>query len=243
MNTFTEKIQHRMKYDRDPRLIIASDKILFRFYVEHKLPGVNLFQHRLYNGYDRDAAVKAVQKNTCIKISNGWHKYRFIFDTPDPVKINAAIDGWLNAPAKLAEWGYNYTRTGFTVEKIINPVNTVIKVFCFHGRAEYVWFQTYDIRKGDVNCTLSTLYNRDLKKLNAPWGKRPDPDYKIPKRINDIIAYSEKIASDWDHLRVDLFYNYDDDKIYLSELVPYTGAGTTGFPDSINAAMGAKWKI
>ena len=56
MNTFTEKIQHRMKYDRDPRLIIASDKILFRFYVEHKLPGVNLFQHRLYNGYDRDAA-------------------------------------------------------------------------------------------------------------------------------------------------------------------------------------------
>ena len=232
-----------MANDHDPRFIIVIDKILVRYYTEKLLPGSGLFDHRLYDGYDRTAALDAIEKNSVIKISNGWHQYRFVFDTWDREKINAAIDDWLKKPMKNDEWAYRFCRPGFTVEKIIEPVNTVIKVFCFHGKAWYFWFQTYDVSKGNVDCTASTLYDQNFKKLNAPWEKLPDPEYPHPqhmeKRIREI---SEILARDFDHMRVDLFYNYSEDKIYMSEIVPYTGRGTTAYPEWVNVEMGNRWR-
>ncbi len=234
---FSSYIKKVIAEDRSPVGIIINDKIRVKEYVDERLPGNNLFAHRMYAGYSIPETVKACYNRPCVvRLNNGWHKMRFLFDRKDVLNIDE-LEKWQSTPYPSAEWSYKQIKPGFTVEKVLPLKHNLFKFFVFHGKVHYIWGQRYNIESRKIGQLGCTMYTPEWKKLNVQWNKTPIIDFKKPGRIDEMISIAEKLwCSDWKFMRVDLYYN--DNKILLSEMNNYHAGGTNGFSGDFDEVLG-----
>ncbi len=167
-------------------------------------------------------------------------------------EVISMIDSWLhrrNIGALHAEPHYRGMRPCVIAEEVL-PLErgasslTDYKIWCFHGKAYYVW--VCNDRSGGGNSAHVMTYDLD-------WNAHPEfsifnSDYlrgeiiPKPENFDEMIRVAEKLAQGFPELRVDL-YNVKG-RIYFGELT-FTSQG--GFMDfytpEFNLYLGSKFDI
>jgi hypothetical protein len=251
--TLNEKLQWKKIYDRKPIYTICTDKYLVRDLIKEKI-GEKYLIPLLFHGCDIDKIdfdklpipfiIKPnhgsgciiiirdkndIDKKDILKECNKWLKYNFYF------------------PGR--EWQYKNIKPMILIEKLIldekGRIPTDYKFQCFHGKVEFIQIDTD--RFGNHK---KSFYNSKWECLPFVWcgekDNKPifetDKNINKPKNLDEMIKLSEKLASNFDYVRVDLYSL--EDKTYFGELTFTPASGFDKFfPREWDRKFGDKLKI
>ena len=244
-----EHVMHKKYTDRNPLLKVTADKIKVREYVEFQLPGNNLFDHRIYEGYD----LNYIRTNYidyipyAIKINNASARNFFWFKLLSEKEIRdmyLKFSKWMHMSygADLGEWCYEGIKPGIVVEKLIyTTLHPIYRFLCWNGQCHYIHVHGYDFINGQAKAKYCTTYDIFWNKQNAKYNIYPNPAMEAPKNIREMIGIAEKLAEPFDFVRVDLYSK--EGKIYFSELTHYPVSGRSIFtPRDFDFKLGELWK-
>lgn len=250
--TFSEKIQFRKLYDNNPLYSICADKYRVREYVKKKIGEEYLIPLYLvtdklteeqWNKLPSQFVAKTNHDSGTIKIvkdKNKTDKRKIIRELNMKLKFDYGIQSM--------EKYYSDIPRKIIVEKFLENVGESdlkdYKFFCFDGKIKYCQL----IKNRSTDETID-FYDKDWKKQNFiglvnfmnPKEKNSQEIEERPKNFETMIKIVEKLAKDFDFIRVDL-YNIDG-KIYFGEMTfcPASGFGTF-FPEEWNYKFGNYWK-
>jgi hypothetical protein len=241
-----EHVMHKKYTDRNPLLQVTADKIKVREYVELQLPGNNLFDHRIYEGYDILEAAKYIEihKKCAAKINNASARNIFTINGFNYLEFSAKFKKWMHMSygADLGEWCYQGIKPGIVVEKLIyTSLHPIYRFLCWNGKCHYVHVHGYDFINGQAKAVYCTTYDMCWKKQPVKYNIYPNPDCIEPSNIAFMVQKAEKLAEPFDFVRVDLYSK--EGKIYFSELTHYPVSGRSIFtPRDFDFQLGELWK-
>ncbi len=241
--TFTEKVQHRKLYDRDPRLPRLADKVLVKDYVANVL-GDDWVIPTLWAGpglpprEDRRWPLPYV-----IKANHGceWNIFVRSQKDEDWARIEETVALWLNRPyARYSvEWLYAQIEPQLLVEPLIGGAEGLpfdYKFFVFGGRAHYIQMDTgrgVDHRRA--------FFDREW--VRQPFAFKAPPEDRAlerPVSFERMLAASELLAGDLPFVRVD-FYECEGKPLF-GEMTFYPTSGFGVFtPASWDLRFGQLW--
>ena len=243
---FSEWIQWYKINCRDLKMLQCVDKYEVRDYVENK--GCGKYLNDLYQICDNAEEIdfeKIPQKFVIKTTSGGGGDNVLIIKDKSTLNIQKTIEivnSWLykNYSDTSREWAYSEAAAHPRIiveEYLQNNDNSLddYKFFCFNGKCQYfkVDFNRYSNHQANY-------YSREFSLLHVTEeGFTPDPNYHLLKSedLNAMIRVAEKLASDFNFVRVDL-YNVNG-KIVFGELTFYPGSGYGKFtPDSYDFEFG-----
>jgi len=246
--TFSEKIWHRMLFDRNPIWTELSDKLAARRIVERKV-GPNYLIPILWIG-DRadDIPVESLPDKFIIKTNHGCGYNLIVHDKSnfELKKELIKINNWLKQNFAYSAflgmaWAYKNILPKVFVETLIEDNGRPprdYKFFCFSGRAEYLQI-TFD-RFGDIkerildrNFNITDIYN---------GVKLYDGSIEKPINYEKMLELADILSSGFDFIRIDL-YNVQG-RIYFGEFTCYPAAGLARFvPRRWDFIWGQAWKM
>lgn len=217
-----------------------SDKYAVRSYVEELGLGETLV--KLYGKWDRaeDIEWEKLPNQFVLKTNNGSGTVKLVtdkgqLDIPTTTKL---LDGWLhkNMSSSTTEFHYDSIKPCLIAEELLdfskdpNNSTSVIdyKIWCFNGRAYYVWA----CANRDEEATDVALFDRE-------WNYLPEKSVfnehyreqkvlvKKPENLKIMLEVAEKLAKPFPVVRVDL-YNIDG-HIYFGEMTFTSLGGTMNF--------------
>lgn len=263
--SWTDKVQWRKIFDRNPLLPIYADKVRARDYLQQVAPEVSL-PRLFWSGANPDAIpFDAFEEPYVIKPN---HSSGLIYFVDDPAAVDrprviSTCRQWLTTRygRNVGEWAYSKVRPRLIVEELLSDLNseekiTNYKFFVFAGRVRYVQFES----KTPEGYFL-TFFDADGKKLSVrKWlglddaGKMPKPldTAKAPSKFPEMKRIAERIGGEIDMVRVDLYQV--GETIYFSELTPYDGTGYSWLyreedrfegrpPETLNDVFGKYWEL
>ena len=234
---FTDWVQWRKLFDRDPRHTPLADKIAVKEYAR-RLLGDDLVIPTLWHGEtlpDRPPWPGAF----VVKSRHGCSQTRFVrTGSENWAAIQAASHGWMRKRYGywLDEWSYRHIPRGILVEPFIGdgrilPVD--YKLYVFGGRVSHV--QVHLDREHAHRWLLMTP---DWRRRSAASG---DADPPRPVSLDEMIAAAETLCAGFDFVRAD-FYEAAGRPLF-GELTFYPGSGLDRFdPDDIDLELGALWR-
>lgn len=261
---YSEKVQWRKLFDRNPLFPLFLDKLEVRRHVAQTTPELKL-PELLWSGSDPLAIPyhrlgnRFVIKPNCR--SGAWH---FVLSSRDNDQeiISDKCRRWLISPygEKLREWGYSRVKPRLLVERLLcpEPGENRLQDFrfdVFDGRVRMITVtsaQIADTRRAPLS--LDTFYDRDWQQL--PFIKpgrqsRTPPPLKQPPQLENMIAWAEQLGHGIDYIRVDLYLV--ENETYFSELTVYPGSGlqmsrVSPEPglvavDDFDRFMGGHWRL
>ncbi len=234
---FTELVQHRKLFGRDPRLPGLIDKLAVKSFVAEKV-GSAWVTPTLWSGSELPAAPPST-KTCVVKSRHGCNQMAVL--APDAANWNdirhrarfwmkRAYGGWLD------EWGYRHVPRGLLIEPFIGtpPVLPVdYKLFVFHGRVEAI--QVHLDRAGNHRWWL---FDRAWKPLSH---RLPAGTIRPPKTLAQMIEGAEILAAGFDFVRIDL---YDAGTVpRFGEMTFYPGSGLYRLdPPDLDLKFGDLWR-
>ncbi|MFC2168345.1 ATP-grasp fold amidoligase family protein [Acidobacteriota bacterium] len=246
--SFSEKVFHRMLFDRDPRWTMVSDKYRVRDYVESIL-GKEYLIPLLWKGDNpEEIPFSKLPSSFVIKTNHGCG-YNII--TKDKSLLNKQktvqqLNKWLseNYSQKYymgIEWAYKNIMPTVIVESFLEDNGNVpqdFKFFCYSGRAEFI--QVSFDRFIDAS---ERILDRNFKPLELYNGlKLYQGEIVPPSNYKEMIHVAESLSREFNFMRVDL-YNVGE-RIYVGELTCYHAGGEAIFiPRKYDYVFGEKWKI
>jgi len=245
---FSEKVWHRLLFERDPILVSISDKYRVRDYVTSKV-GSNYLIPLIWHGDSpEEIPFDELPKKFVIKANHGC-AYNIIVN--DKTKLDRGIAKrqlrkWLNENFGQdtflgIAWGYKNIKPHIIIETFLEENGKVpvdYKFFCFSGRVEF-----FKIDFGRFEDHSTKYFDRDLNGLDlVEVGlKLYKGEIDIPDNFEDMIRVAVSLSKGFDFIRVDLYNS--NKNIYFSELTPYPGGVSDKFePDSFDYIFGDKWK-
>lgn len=250
--TFNAKIQFRKLYDKNPLYSICADKYKVREYVKDKVGEEYLIP--LYLVTDKltekqwaelpNSFVAKANHNSgpvqIVKDKNRVNKKEIMRELNNQLKIDYGI--------LSMEKYYSDIPRKIIIEKFLENIGENdlkdYKFFCFDGKIKYCQL----IKNRSTNETID-FYDKDWRKQNFiglinpmdPKEKNSQEIEERPKNFEIMIKIVEKLAKDFDFVRIDL-YNIDG-KIYFGEMTfcPASGFGTF-IPEEWNYKFGSYWK-
>jgi hypothetical protein len=240
--TFSEKLLHRMIFDRRPILRQLQDKYAVRAYVRdrvgtHILPALYWVTKNPADIPFDDLPDKFVVKAThgC-----GWNHL-----VPDKTKVNRQdlIDKcttWLrlNCYYQDREWAYKDIEPRIIVEQFISDgtglAPTEYKLYVFHGQVHLIWVTTgrFVDERAD---SYTPSWRRLSMKRGAKLVERPMPR---PPHLDEMIRCAEILGGGLDFIRVDL---YEGDQVYFGEMTVYPSGGLEFYEPKWNWHFGRLW--
>jgi len=235
---WTDRMQWRKLFDRNPLLGICCDKIRVRDHAAAIAPDL-AFPELLWLGSDpKRIPFDAIAPPYVVKSTHASGDIIIVgkHEHPDRKRIVAACRRWLGRSygRKKAEWGYRKARRQILVERLLIqpgsddlPIN--YKFFVFDGKVAYTQVSSHPGNRDHL-----TYLDRDGARLPikkwigrlAPGAMpQPDPELLSPTAYPEMVSMAERLGEGWDHIRVDLYLV--DGRIYLSELTPYDGSGSS----------------
>lgn len=235
--TWTEKMQWRKAFDRNPIFPVFCDKLAAREYVRRRAPDLQMAEV-LWSGHrPEDLPFDALSPPFIVKPSHRSRAYIKVLagDAVDRDAIVRRCHFWLKRPygTKIAEWAYQKIKGQVIVERYLTafdqePSALDFRFFCFSGRVAFV-----QIENATSGSNLKSFVGRsgehlELKKWRPRLGLST-ADAKgvlfsnLPASFPEMIFKAEQLAVDLDHLRVD-FYSYGEN-YWFSELTVYGGSG------------------
>lgn len=240
--TFNEKVLYKLRRDRRNFIKIAEDKFLARQYVEQKL-GSSINFAKLYGVYEKasDIAPHHLSEAFVMKASyaSGWVRiYRA--GVPHPIgEVRSLAQSWLDRRyAKESEdWVCPSSRQRILIEELLvedGGIPTDYKFHCFNGKAEVVEVISGRFAQYEIN-----FYDMNWNQLNAQCVGRPNISTPIerPENFAAMREAAEKLSSDTDFIRVDLYSIQG--KVYFGELTNFPGNGLDRF--GLDAEFGRRW--
>jgi hypothetical protein len=226
---YTEKIQWRKMFDRNPLFVVWCDKLQAREYARTRASDLR-FAELLWVGDDPAAmpiedigppfVIKPNNRSAKIVMVRGWEDLH-------PTAIREECRAWLSlAPygARFHEWPYSVPPTRLMIERFIGsdrepPPDYRFDVFA--GRTRQIFYR-------NVARDRRGMYAADWRPLGLDrwfWGRldRFVEDEPPPKNLDRMVAIAEALADDADYVRVDL-YNCDGE-VFYGELTPYPMSG------------------
>jgi len=250
--TFTQKIQFRKLYDNNPLYSICADKYRVREYVKEKIGEEYLVPLYLVTDKLTEEQWDKLPNSFVAKANHNSGPVQIVRDKN---KVNKKeIIRELNNQLKLdfgvlsMEKYYSDIPRKIIVEKFLENNGEKdlrdYKFFCFNGKVKYCQL----IKNRTIEETID-FYDKNWKLqefiglLNPinPIEKHSTTVNNKPKNYSLMLELAEKLARDFDFVRVD-FYNIDG-KIYFGELTfcPASGIGTF-IPEEWNYKFGSYWK-
>ncbi|MBO5952776.1 MAG: glycosyl transferase [Oscillospiraceae bacterium] len=241
--SFNEKLQWLKLHDRNPLYSQLVDKYAVRKVVadaigeEYLVPLVggpwNSFDEIDFDTLPEQFVLKCTHDSGGVVIC----KDKALLDK---AKAKAKLERSLNRNYYLSsrEWPYKNVPRRIIAEAYLVDESGVelkdYKIFCFHGKAEYV--------EVDFNRHIEhklNPYDFDWNPLNFCDASKNDYSANIPKpvRLEDMRRIAEKISAEHRFMRVDFYSIYD--RVYIGELTLYPGSGFIQFePRSMDLKYG-----
>lgn len=241
--TYTHRLFLKMARDRNPLLRRTADKLALRGYVQEKLgPG---YLPELYGVLDSPEGLLdlALPSRYVVKATHGSGMIAIV--TADDPARRAAIVGrarrWLAYPywRKNGEWGYRGIKPRLIVEEFLDAGDGEVppdwKWLCFGGRAALVqvFFDRF------ANQTRN-FYEPSGTRVDLSRHYPPGPDIALPPAFGTMHHVAERLAREFDFVRVDLYAL--GNRVVVGELTHYPTAGNKPFqPPEWDAKLGALW--
>lgn len=234
---FTELVQLRKLFDRDPRMTPRLDKLAVKQSVAHEL-GRGFVTPTVWSGKVLPAS-PPVQRAAILKARHGCNQSQIVARPPSPAQWQRFRDRsarWTKAPYGewLDEWAYANVPRGLMLEPLLGdgtapPVD--YKVFVFGGCATHV-----QVHIGRGARHRWVLHDRQWRKLVPAQRDTPAP----PSSLRAILAAAERLAAGFTFARVDFFEI--DGQPRFSEYSFYPGSGLDPFAeDWIDFELGKLW--
>ncbi len=247
--TYQEKVQWLKLNDRKQIYTVMADKLQMKAYVS-KIIGEQYVVPiiKVWNSVD-DIDFSQLPKKYVLKCNHNSGRGMYICKDCNDINI-AAIKRELKKGIKenyyiyYREWPYkNIERKVFAEEYLEKKDGSEIieyKVLCFEGQAKLVKL----IRNRFTEHPTQDFYTAHWEKTEIYESDIPKSEDIVPppKKLEEIITLSEKIADNMHHLRVD-WYDVDG-RIYVGELTFFDGAGFSEFlPKKYNEIIGSWIKL
>lgn len=227
-----DKYFWRKVFDHNPVFEIFCDKLASKDWIRKRCLDLPVPATLWQGNSARDIPDELLNQAAFIKANNGSsHNIRIDGQSVDRQSIEAKFSRWLSRPygQEKAEWGYrNVPRTVF-MEKIITAPDgeppVMIEVYAAGGKPTAVLCVT-GWKDGprrasffDVTGARVTVQSDDITPL-------PD-DWQPPSGFGKAVEYSRNLVHDTDQIRCDFLCV--GDKIWFSEMTPYTLSGLEVF--------------
>jgi len=263
---WTDKMQWRKVFDRNPLFRVYADKVDVRQYIESLGTTVRCPEF-LWVGSDPDRIpFDSLSGPYVVKPAIASGQVIMVRDPrqADETAIKAACKEWLaqrDYGLDSVEWGYWGRTNRILIEEFLPGLDGQDQIenwkfFVFGGRVGFVQLESKKNGRAHL-----TFFNREGERMPiAKWVGRlapehmdkPDRDARIPDRFADLVHDAELLAGSIDHVRVDL-YNLNGET-WFSELTPYDGAGYSflypeddshdGVPAAhLDGEIGALWQL
>lgn len=254
--SFNEKVVFKKLFDRNPLLILTSDKYRARDYIRDKI-GWEAENHLIPLLYVTDASemIPRFEGQYIIKPNNGAGRWIIVEDiegrkryTVDRIgqffdiskrEIVSYCNNWFKTVhgAEWNEWAYGEIEPLIIVEKLLYDNGDIpysYKFCMFAGKCKMV----YVLNRDDITISIyDEEFNMlDVKRKGHPLGEKKDK----PKAFNKMIRFAELLSTDFDFVRVDFFLVRDH--VYFGELTHYPGSGHGVFePAEYDLELGKFW--
>ena len=244
---FTDKILHRILFDRAPRLRVMADKFRVRDYVRAR--GCEALLPELLHVTTDPTTIPFddLPRRFVIKPSHGANWVRVVSDksTLDRDEMIRICNGWLsqNYYDTTREWGYDGITPRILVEELIDDGNGATphdyKLFVFDGRAEFIL-----VVMGRFAERFHVLMTRSWRPVDVVWpacGARR-VDVAPPPHLDAMLRAAERLGADIDFARID-FYDTER-KLFFGEMTMTPGCGLDRYdPPSFDLTLGRFWRL
>jgi TupA-like ATPgrasp len=245
---FTEKMQWRKLFDRDPLFAVLSDKIAVREFIASRV-GENLLPDLLWTGDDPDKIpFDALEPPYVVKCTHGSGFYSLMVISKESLETEVQRERFRNDLARnygniYCEPGYLPVPRRLMAERLlVQPDGSPPlehKMLVFNGRVRII--QTNLVARNRTR--YETYYDTDWNCLG--WYsniERYEHYLPRPDRLDDLIALGEHLGAGFDFIRVD---SYDwAGGIRLGELTLYHQGGLVQLkPDEADFVLGSYWEL
>jgi len=219
--TWTEKLQWMKLNDRNPAMVIASDKYAVREFVASR--GYEHILIELLGVYSdaRDIDFSALPAQFVLKPNHDSGGVIIVRDkseldeTATRKKLARLISMPFLAGVRKGEWQYVEIEPRIIAETYLGDVDTSAydyKIHCFHGVPKLIFVG------GDIDGVRHrTHYDLDWNNLDIVLDKPQFPfPIEKPKLLDEMLAIARGLSDVFPYVRVDLYYF--DDRIYFGEL-------------------------
>ncbi|MEO1158918.1 MAG: ATP-grasp fold amidoligase family protein, partial [Pseudomonadota bacterium] len=240
--SYSEKMQSRKLFDRNPLLRIFCDKLATRNYITSRGFG-ELLTPLVWSGASaKDIPFDDLSPPYIIKPSQQSGHCFVVWpgEQVDRQQIRNQLELLLSAPhgVKLREWGYASADPQILIEQLLPgkqgaPFPHDYRVTVFSGEVESIRV----ISRKQNGGVLGSQFSADWEPLDQanwvgyqPWARRwierhvnGDTALVKPRFLDKMVETAKALSGKIDHLRVD-FYETDE-QLFLGELTPYHGSG------------------
>ena len=247
--SFNEKIIWRKIYDRNPLFPRVTDKYLVRDYVREILGAQRadeILIPILFYGKDPAAIpFDDLPDQFVIKPSHASGRIILVRNKHeiDRKTVIATCKDWVSDTYGFYrhEWAYQKLKPMILVEPLLldedNNVPREVKFHVFHGKCKRIV-----VIAGRYSDLKQSNFDENWNYLETQSSYPMGPPLPQPANLPEMLRLAERLAQDFDYVRVDL---YDlRGHIYFSELTLYTNSGDINYkPTQYDFDLGANWKI
>lgn len=250
---YTEKIQWYKLYYKDPTMVKCVDKYDVRQFVEQK--GLGCILNECYGVYNsvNEIDFDKLPEQFVVKNTLGGGGTSVIVcekkETIDIEELKEKLSKWTAKKIQTRDGGrewpyYSGKKPRIIIEKFLEEKGEHglidYKFMCFNGKVQYC----YVLCDRELGVSVKEgICDRELNLLPAcELGDEVPKEIKKPDNYSEMLGIAEKLASEFPHVRVDL-YNLDG-KIVFGELTFYDGSGYASYnPDEFDFEMGSHFEL
>lgn len=261
---FSEKIQWRKLFDRNPLFPRFVDKIAVRSYVSELAPSLKCPRIVWTGNKPERIPWNELPDRFVVKPSHRSGGVIFVREPDELDRDRIILDGrhWLRAPYGRGprEWAYRYIDRAIVIEELLNthkdPSRSMeYRLHVFDGRVEAI--QVTSTRFENTRQSFSGksyLFDREWRRLPYILVFSEEAGIDVPdrpQRLEDMLAAAEALGRGIDYIRVDLYLI--DREIYFSEITIYPNSGYSvmtydpaladDVTEPFDAFFGRKWSL
>lgn len=239
--TWSEKLNVRVLYDRRPVIAMMADKLAAREYAASAAPTLRA-PALAWSGTD-------VAELAALSLPDDWvlkpnHRSGNVYFGHGPVRDVAALqqatEGWLEEFHYCREWSYSQARRLLLVEERLGGCDRPpddYKFFAFDGVVMFLQHHA-----GRFSDHASRHYTPDWQPLPVKTVLPLTPVRPPPTALGEMVAAAEALSKGIDFVRVDLYEHLG--AAYFGELTAYPGSGLAPFqPPSYDLEAGRAWTL
>ncbi len=242
--TYNEKMNWRILNDRRLELTQACDKLAMKDTARALVPSSEELRipATFWTGRCSEE-IPDVRSLPAFVVKPNHGSGDILFGPIEQEQLITETRGWFQSKVadQLGEWGYQHARPLLLIEERIPSTDRApidYKFFVFDGTVRFI--QGNQGRFGSEPSW--SFYTPQWEHLPVGRrGYRRDP-LPRPDNLERMIGLAQRLAADWDHLRVDLYSERGE--IWFGELSPYHHGGVFPFdPPEFDTHFGAFWTL